>query len=67
MDRFEKHFEQVDGIIRHEFVDFIKVNLGSLMYMSCINFNDKGKYFVLKSKAKIYYPLNKIKNTAEGK
>lgn len=53
MDRFEKHFEQVDGIIRHEFVDFIKVNLGSLMYMSYINFNDKGKYFVLKSKAKI--------------
>uniref|UniRef100_K1R919 Calcineurin-like phosphoesterase domain-containing protein n=1 Tax=Magallana gigas TaxID=29159 RepID=K1R919_MAGGI len=24
VDRFEKHFEQVDGIIRHEFVDFIK-------------------------------------------
>lgn len=25
VDRFEKHFEQVDGIVRHEFIDFIKV------------------------------------------
>lgn len=40
----------MDGIIRYEFVDFIKVNLGLFMYMFCINFIDKGKYFVLKYK-----------------
>lgn len=71
MDRFEKHFEQVDGIIRHEFVDFIKVNLGSLMFMSCINFIDKGKNFVLKYKECFKLannnPWNEIRNTAEGK
>lgn len=27
VDRFEKHFEQVDGIIRHEFIDFIKMDV----------------------------------------
>lgn len=60
MDRFEKHFEQVDGIIRHEFVDFIKVNLGSLMCMSCINFIDKGKIFVtLETKSEIQQRENR--------